>query len=61
MNKYPSFAELADASGDMGLVVVLLFVVVVILGAFLSIAIEHMWLSLRQLIEQFSTRKGPNE
>jgi len=61
MGKYPSFAELADASGDMGLVVVLLFVVVVILGAFLSIAIEHMWLSLRQLIEQFSTRKGPNE
>jgi hypothetical protein len=61
MGKYPSFAEMADASGDMGLVVVLLFVVVVVLGAFLSIAIEHMWLSLRQLIELFNARKGPTE
>ncbi len=58
MGKYPSFQEMADASGDMGLFVVLLFVFVVSLGVLVSVVIEHAYLSLRDLLKLFRTRKG---
>ncbi|WP_232528344.1 hypothetical protein [Stenotrophomonas maltophilia] len=49
---------MADASGDMGLFVVLLFVFVVSLGVLVSVVIEHAYLSLRDLLKLFRTRKG---
>ncbi|HHA2467684.1 TPA: hypothetical protein ACOENV_001409 [Stenotrophomonas maltophilia] len=53
MNRYPSFAELAEF--DMGLTACAVFLALVLGGAIVSIVIEQAWLGLRRL---WKLRKG---
>ncbi|MBH1529306.1 hypothetical protein I5T99_09605 [Stenotrophomonas maltophilia] len=56
MSKYPPFQEIADASGDMGIVVLFGLLVICVGGALVCVGLELAWKALRAYWERSNGR-----